>query len=307
MVRGTDKAMGKGAGCGWDGASDEYGGFSWLVEMGCELVSDPLMARTWAGIPLSVLVPFPAAFPWPISCRDIWDEGNMMGAYSNPNIGLMRELTLDNKLIASSHPFPSPLPASPTRPRPSPCYRTQRSIVVAGGKDEENCVGTRVLPDAEARGGRRWSGTRFPGAPCRCSLLAPPSCCPKAVVVRNGMVGIPMVEAIHGPCPFVPPPYYRGGPAPPLCPSQTRDPPFPISFPPSCVSWAILSLSTCSTLDAVAVFLSLFFPLFTSPSPWKSRSLHKPQLLRRPALSGVPLSLRFSSSSSFASTLDTEF
>lgn len=29
-----------------DGVSDEYGMFSWLVEIGYQLVSDPLMARS---------------------------------------------------------------------------------------------------------------------------------------------------------------------------------------------------------------------------------------------------------------------
>lgn len=68
---GRARRWAKEQGVDGDGVSDEYGRFSWLVEMGRELVSDPLMARTWAGIPLSALVslpcPFPRIFPCPIS------------------------------------------------------------------------------------------------------------------------------------------------------------------------------------------------------------------------------------------------
>lgn len=54
------------------------------------------------------------------------------GKRSSPNIGV--KSTLD-KIVMASFLFP---PASPTHPCPSPCYRTQRIIVVVGGKDEEN-------------------------------------------------------------------------------------------------------------------------------------------------------------------------
>lgn len=98
-----------------DGVSDEYGRFSWLVEMVRELVSDPLMARTWAEIPLSGLVPLPCPLPCPIQCpipmgTTVTKKKTMRASPNRyvPNIGVIRELTLDRQVHVIFSPSRQP-------------------------------------------------------------------------------------------------------------------------------------------------------------------------------------------------------
>ncbi|KAK0752498.1 hypothetical protein B0T18DRAFT_91780 [Schizothecium vesticola] len=219
---------------------------------------------------------------------------NMMGAYSKrfvPTSGWSVIPTLDKKLMASLRL----LSRQPYSPCPSAtCYRNAKEHRGSWMKRGRELSGHSSLTrcGGQGRPTLKWHEVSW------CSLLAPPSSCPKVGTARNGMrcpgwmgwdrsrckawsprcpsdarLLLPRITEVVLLLPLSIP-----NPGPPF---PNPGPPFPISFPPSCVSWAISSLSTCLTLDAVAVFLPLF-PTF--PSPWKSKPLHKPPLLRRPAL-----------------------